>query len=181
MLDTRIIELKPYSGAARDNFYFALDSQDLGTKRVSFKWLCDHLGGSGGDVSGKADKVGQGHRGKLASFTSDGNLADSGLPVDNVATKDDLHNYQPHRTVLDRTQEFTADEKAKLGGIEANANHYVHPQFTSRDKGLYKVKVDGKCGKQTIKYIKKFQKAMGMKATGRFGKKTLAKAKAVKK
>jgi hypothetical protein len=143
MLDTRIIELKPYSGAARDNFYFALDSQDLGTKRVSFKWLCDHLGGSGGDVSGKADKVGQGHRGKLASFTSDGNLADSGLPVDNVATKDDLRNYQPHRTVLDRTQEFTADEKAKLGGIEANANHYVHPQFTSRDKGLYKVKVDG--------------------------------------
>ena len=143
MLDTRIIELKPYSGAARDNFYFALDSQDLGTKRVSFKWLCDHLGGSGGDVSGKADKVGQGHQGNLASFTPDGNLADSRLPVNKVATKDDLRGYQPHRAELDTTKEFTADEKAKLGGIEANANKYVHPQFTSRDKGLYKVKVNG--------------------------------------
>lgn len=45
----------------------------------------------------------------------------------------------------------------------------------------YRIKVDGKCGKQTIKTIKKFQKAVGMKATGRFGKKTLAKAKAVVK
>lgn len=45
----------------------------------------------------------------------------------------------------------------------------------------YKIKVDGKCGKNTIKIVKKFQKAVGMKATGRFGKKTLAKAKAVKK
>ena len=45
----------------------------------------------------------------------------------------------------------------------------------------YKIKVDGKCGKNTIKTIKKFQKAVGMKATGRFGKKTLAKAKKVKK
>lgn len=143
MLDTRIIELKPYSGAARDNFYFALDSQDLGTKRVSFKWLCDHLGGSGGDVSGKADKVGQGHQGNLASFTPDGNLADSRLPVNKVATKDDLRGYQPHRAELDTTKEFTADEKAKLEHIDPNANHYVHPQFTKRDKGLYKVKVNG--------------------------------------
>ena len=45
----------------------------------------------------------------------------------------------------------------------------------------YKIKVDGKCGKNTIKLVKKFQKANGMKATGRFGKKTLAKAKKVKK
>ena len=45
----------------------------------------------------------------------------------------------------------------------------------------YKIKVDGKCGKNTIKTVKKFQKAVGMKATGRFGKKTLVKAKAVKK
>ena len=142
MLDTRIIELKPYSGAARNNFYFALDSQDLGTKRVSFKWLCDHLGGSGGDVSGKADKVGQGHRGRLASFTSDGNLADSNLLADNVATKDELRKYQLHRAELDNTEEFTHDEKLKLKDIDPNANHYVHPQFTKRDKGLYKVKVN---------------------------------------
>ena len=45
----------------------------------------------------------------------------------------------------------------------------------------YKISVDGKCGKNTIKTVKKFQKSVGMKATGRFGKKTLAKAKAVKK
>ena len=45
----------------------------------------------------------------------------------------------------------------------------------------YKISVDGKCGKSTIKAVKKFQKAVGMKATGRFGKKTLAKAKTIKK
>lgn len=45
----------------------------------------------------------------------------------------------------------------------------------------YSIKVDGKCGKNTIKCVKKFQKSVGMKATGRFGKKTLAKAKKVKK
>lgn len=45
----------------------------------------------------------------------------------------------------------------------------------------YPVKVDGKFGKGTKKYTKKFQKKVGLKATGKVGKKTVAKAKAVKK
>lgn len=47
--------------------------------------------------------------------------------------------------------------------------------------GNYKLKVDGKCGKKTIKAVKKFQKSIGTKADGKFGKKTLAKAKTLKK
>lgn len=45
----------------------------------------------------------------------------------------------------------------------------------------YKIAIDGKCGKNTIKTIKKFQKSIGLKADGRFGKQTLAKAKTIKK
>ncbi len=45
----------------------------------------------------------------------------------------------------------------------------------------YKVKVTGTYKTKTYKAVKKFQKSMGIKATGRFGKKSLAKAKKVKK
>ncbi|MCR5035480.1 MAG: peptidoglycan-binding protein [Clostridia bacterium] len=45
----------------------------------------------------------------------------------------------------------------------------------------YSIKVDGKYGKNTVKTVKKFQKAMKIKQDGKFGKKTLAKAKEVKK
>ncbi len=45
----------------------------------------------------------------------------------------------------------------------------------------YSIKVDGKYGKNTVKTVKKFQKAMKTKQDGKFGKKTLAKAKEVKK
>lgn len=47
--------------------------------------------------------------------------------------------------------------------------------------GKYGLKTDGKCGKKTIKAIKKFQKSIGMKADGSFGKKTLEKARTVRK
>lgn len=38
--------------------------------------------------------------------------------------------------------DFTAAYKSKLDGIEANANKYVHPSYTARAAGLYKVTVD---------------------------------------
>ena len=47
--------------------------------------------------------------------------------------------------------------------------------------GNYKIKVDGKYGKKTVKAVKKFQKSLGLKADGKFGKKTLEKARVVKK
>lgn len=41
------------------------------------------------------------------------------------------------------TNDYTTDEKNKLSGIEANANKYEHPTYTSKTSGLYKVTVDG--------------------------------------
>ena len=40
------------------------------------------------------------------------------------------------------TNDYTTAEKNKLSGIAANANNYVHPSYTSRSSGLYKVTVD---------------------------------------
>lgn len=39
-------------------------------------------------------------------------------------------------------QNYTADEKTKLAGIEAGANKYVHPNYSARTSGLYKITVD---------------------------------------
>ena len=38
---------------------------------------------------------------------------------------------------------YTSDEKTKLNGIETGANKYVHPTYTSKTSGLYKITVDG--------------------------------------
>jgi len=40
------------------------------------------------------------------------------------------------------TNDFTNELLAKLNGIEENANNYIHPEYTARDIGLYKVQVD---------------------------------------
>lgn len=41
------------------------------------------------------------------------------------------------------TNDYTAAEKTKLGGIEEGANKYTHPTHTAAASGLYKVTVDG--------------------------------------
>lgn len=41
------------------------------------------------------------------------------------------------------SNDYTNAEKAKLAGIAENANDYVHPTYTPRDSGFYKVTVDG--------------------------------------
>lgn len=38
---------------------------------------------------------------------------------------------------------MSADDKAKLDGIDDEANNYTHPSYTSRSSGLYKIVVDG--------------------------------------
>lgn len=38
--------------------------------------------------------------------------------------------------------DYTTTEKNKLAGIESEANKYVHPTYTARETGLYKVAVD---------------------------------------
>lgn len=40
------------------------------------------------------------------------------------------------------TNDYTTTEKEKLAGIEAGANAYVHPTYTQKVSGLYKVTVD---------------------------------------
>lgn len=47
--------------------------------------------------------------------------------------------------------------------------------------GNYKLVIDGNIGEKTITAIKKFQKANNLKVDGLFGKKSLAKAKIIKK
>lgn len=37
---------------------------------------------------------------------------------------------------------YTADEKTKLAGIATGANKYVHPSYSARTSGLYKITVD---------------------------------------
>lgn len=38
---------------------------------------------------------------------------------------------------------MSADDKAKLDGIDDEANNYTHPSYTARSSGLYKIAVDG--------------------------------------
>ena len=38
---------------------------------------------------------------------------------------------------------MSAEDKAKLDGIASGANNYVHPSYTARTSGLYKITVDG--------------------------------------
>ncbi|MDY5607111.1 MAG: peptidoglycan-binding protein, partial [Lentihominibacter sp.] len=45
----------------------------------------------------------------------------------------------------------------------------------------YSVTTGGTYGAKTIKAVKKLQKKLGLKQDGKFGKKTLAKAKQLKK
>lgn len=40
------------------------------------------------------------------------------------------------------TNDYTTEEKNKLSSIEAEANKYVHPTYTERSSGLYKITVD---------------------------------------
>ena len=40
------------------------------------------------------------------------------------------------------TNDYTTAEKNKLSGIEAGANKYIHPSYTAKSNGLYKVTVD---------------------------------------
>lgn len=41
------------------------------------------------------------------------------------------------------TNDYTTAEKTKLAGIAEGANKYVHPSYTAKTAGLYKVTVDG--------------------------------------
>ena len=41
------------------------------------------------------------------------------------------------------SNDFTSAEKKKLAGIAEGATKYVHPTYTAKDSGLYKITVDG--------------------------------------
>ena len=48
------------------------------------------------------------------------------------------------------TNDYTTAEKNKLTGIETGANKYVHPSYTAKTNGLYKVTVSGSSSAQGI-------------------------------
>lgn len=55
----------------------------------------------------------------------------------------DLSNYVEKETGKGlSTNDFTTAEKNKLSGIAAGANNYVHPSYTAKASGLYKIIVD---------------------------------------
>ena len=39
------------------------------------------------------------------------------------------------------SNDYTDEEKAKLAGVEENANNYVHPEFPTLSSGVYKIRV----------------------------------------
>ena len=41
------------------------------------------------------------------------------------------------------SNDFTSAEKKKLAGIAEGATKYIHPTYTAKDSGLYKITVDG--------------------------------------
>lgn len=81
--------------------------------------------------------------------------AECGLSSRYVVNNEDLaeYDFRPPTTdlvriYLDQHTEntdihVTAAEKTKLAGISEGANNYVHPTYTSRASGLYKITVDG--------------------------------------
>lgn len=53
------------------------------------------------------------------------------------------------------SNDYTTGEKTKLTGIEDNANNYVHPAYTARASGLYKVTVDAKGHVSAVSAVEK--------------------------
>lgn len=64
-------------------------------------------------------------------------------PVQNKAVNSALSNKVDKITGKGlSTNDYTTDEKTKLAGIEAGANKYIHPSYTAKSSGLYKITID---------------------------------------
>ena len=48
---------------------------------------------------------------------------------------------------------MSSTDKAKLDGIDENANYYVHPSYTSRSSNLYRITVDSTGHVSSIAYV----------------------------
>jgi peptidoglycan hydrolase-like protein with peptidoglycan-binding domain len=78
-------------------------------------------------------------------------------------------SFTPALAAKAKSTKSSVHKKKKVGNSKTRAI-----QKALNHKG-YNVKVDGKMGKQTQAAIKKFQKANGLKATGKANKMTLEK------
>lgn len=68
---------------------------------------------------------------------------------------DKKHTHE-NKSILDATTaSYTTEEQTKLSGIEANANAYVHPEYTEQASGLYKVTVDNKGHVSAVSAVEK--------------------------
>lgn len=81
--------------------------------------------------------------------------AECGLNSRSVVNNENIveYDFRPPTTDLVRVcmdmheentnMHITASDRTKLDGIAEGANNYVHPTYTSRSSGLYKITVDG--------------------------------------
>ena len=76
------------------------------------------------------------------------------------------------------TNDYTTAEKTKLAGIVAGANKYVHPSYTAKASGLYKVTVDATGHVSAVAAVTKSDiTALGIPGTNTtYGEATAAKA-----
>ena len=76
------------------------------------------------------------------------------------------------------TNDYTTAEKTKLSGIVAGANKYVHPSYTAKASGLYKVTVDATGHVSAVAAVTKSDiTALGIPGTNTtYGEATAAKA-----
>ena len=77
----------------------------------------------------------QGHVSEVVAV-SKADITDLGIPGQDTNT-----TYDP--ATASTPGLMSAADKAKLDGIDEEANHYVHPVHTPRTSGLYKITVDG--------------------------------------
>jgi len=83
---------------------------------------------------------------------------------------DNMPNKGPSTVVITRLD----GNKGYVAGVHKKTLTKKEIQIALKDAGFYKGSIDGKIGKNTKHAIKEFQKANGLKADGKAGKKTMS-------
>ncbi len=89
----------------------------------------------------------------------------------------ELASVETKPTMNQGYMETTAPKKAEEPKGTASRMSAKQVQTALKNAGYYKGPIDGKLGRKTRKAIKAFQKAQGLKADGRIGKRTLLRLK----
>ena len=97
----------------------------------------------------------------LGDYSKEGHTHSEYSPTDHTHDASNITQDSTHRFVSDAEKStwnakadtsvatssnnglMSSSDKTKLDGIESNANNYVHPSYTAKANGFYKVTVDG--------------------------------------